>query len=235
VSRLTDEVFRLIDQATEEERRLMLAYLRERIPLHTLETEWNTTAEEILTAIARSSDLTLRGVRGILAEAIFEKRVLPDLESEGWQAAKIIGDQSFDFLIEQGKSQVRIQVKLQRKERGEPKEYAARSRAALKCPTGKIYVVEVQKTRGGERDGEKTRPYRFGDFDIIAVNMHPSTGDWQRFVFTVGSWLLPRSSDPKLIEIFQPVPSIRDEYWTDHLQECIEWLFVGKKRRLYSS
>lgn len=83
MTKLTDEVCRLIEQASEDERRIILAYLRERVPIHPLETEWNTTAEEILTAIARSSDLTLRGIRGILAEAIFEKRLLPKIGAEG--------------------------------------------------------------------------------------------------------------------------------------------------------
>src|SRR5438477_2406805 len=113
MSELTDEVCRLIEQANEEEQRIILAYLRERVPLHTHETEWSTTAEEILTAIARSSDLTLRGIRGILAEAIFEKRVLPELHRDGWQTAKFIGDQPYDFLIARLEAQVRIQVKLQ--------------------------------------------------------------------------------------------------------------------------
>jgi hypothetical protein len=234
MSELTDEACRLIEQASEEERRIILAYIRARVSLHALETEWSTTAEEILTAIARSSDLTLRGIRGILAEAIFEKRLLPALEREGWGAVKIIGDQSYDFLIQREEAQVRIQVKLQRKERGEPKEYAARSRGSLKCPEGKIYVVEVQKTRSGERDGEKTRPYRFGDFDILAVNLHPATGSWERFAFTVGSWLLPRAKEPNLIEIFQPVPITPDEYWTDNLSCCIDWLLAGTAKRLYS-
>jgi hypothetical protein len=103
MSELTDEICRLIERATEEERRVVLAYLRLRVPLHGLETEWNTSAEEILTAIARSSDLTLRGIRGILAEAVFERRVLPEIERKGWAAIKIVGDQSYDFLIERGK------------------------------------------------------------------------------------------------------------------------------------
>ena len=68
MSELTDEVCRLIEHATPEEKRIILAYLRERVPIHALEAEWNTTAEEILTAIARSADITLRGIRGILAE-----------------------------------------------------------------------------------------------------------------------------------------------------------------------
>jgi hypothetical protein len=234
MSELTDEACRLITRASEDERRIILAYLRERVPLHALETEWGTTAEEILTAIARSSDLTLRGIRGILAEATFEKRTLAEIEHDGWAASKIVGDKPYDFLIQRGQAHVRIQVKLQRKERDEPKEYPARSRAALKCPPGTIYVVEVQKTRSGQRGGEKTRPYRFGDFDILAVNLHPTTGRWERFAFTVGSWLLPRAKEPNLIEIFQPVPTTPDEYWTHDLGCCIEWFLSGTAKSLYS-
>jgi len=234
VSALTDEACRLIEQANEGERQVILAYLRERVPLHTLETEWNTTAEEILTAIARSSDLTLRGIRGILAEAVFEKRVLPPLEGDGWAAVKIVGDQAYDFLIERAQIPARIQVKLQRKEKGVPKPYAARRRASLKLPPGTMYVVEVQKTRSGTKNGEKTRPYRFGDFDILAVNLHAATGSWERFAFTVGSWLLPRETAPNLIEIMQPVPITPDEYWTDDLATCIEWFLSGAKKQLYS-
>ena len=234
MSELTDEVCRMIEQASEEERRIILAFLRERLHLHALEKEWGTTAEEILTAIARSSDLTLRGIRGILAEAIFEQRLLPKLEPEGWKAIKVVGDQSYDFLIEREQTRVKIQVKLQRKERGEPKEYAARSRALLECPLETVYVVEVQKTRSGQKHGEKTRPYRFGDFDILAVNLHPVTGSWERFAFTVGSWLLPRAKEPNLIEIFQPVPITPDEYWTDDLSRCIEWFLAGTTKTLYS-
>jgi hypothetical protein len=234
MSELTDEVCRLIDQATPEDQRMILLYLRKRVPIHALEAQWNTTAEEILTAIARSADITLRGIRGILAEAIFEQRLLPKLEREGWQAIKFVGEQSYDFLLERGESQVRIQVKLQRKEKGVPKEYAAKPRAALKCPAGIIHVVEVQKTRSGEINGEKTRPYRFGDFDILAVNLHTSTGSWERFAFTVGSWLLPRKSDATLIEIMQPVAVTSDDYWTDDLEKCIEWFRSGARKRLYT-
>jgi hypothetical protein len=194
MSELTDEACRLIEQASEEERRIILAYIRERVPIH----------------------------------------ALPGLEEYGWQAVKVVGEQSYDFFLERGNSQVRIQVKLQRKEKGEPKEYAAKSRAALKCPPVTIHVVEVQKTRSGVVDGEKTRPYRFGDFDILAVSLHPSTGHWERFAFTVGSWLLPRKNDPALIEIMQPVAATPDEYWTDDLGQCIEWFLEGRTKRLYS-
>ena len=108
------------------------------------------------------------------------------------------------------------------------------SRAALNCPASTIHVVEVQKTRGGEKKGEKTRPYRYSDFDILAVNLHPSTGDWKRFLFTVGDWLLPSKKQEESIETFQPVPDCPDEYWTDDLNRCIEWSLAGTKKRLYS-
>ncbi len=147
---------------------------------------------------------------------------------------KIVGEESYDFLVEREQTKVRIQVKLQRKEKGLPLEYSRKSRASLKGTTATLYVVEVQKTRSGERDGMKTRPYRFGDFDILAVNLHPTTGKWERFAFTVGNWLLPRIKEPNLIEIFQPVALTSDGYWTDDLSRCIEWYLAGTTRRLYS-
>jgi hypothetical protein len=79
---------------------------------------------------------------------------------------------------------------------------------------------------------EKTRPYHFGDFNILAVSLHPSTGDWERFVFTVGNWLLPRAKEKNLVEIFQPVPITPD--WTDNLPQCIEWFLAGEQKQLYS-
>ena len=97
-----------------------------------------------------------------------------------------------------------------------------------------MFVVEVQKTRGGIdlQTNEDTRPYRFGEFDILAVNMHPSTRDWQRFLFTLSRWLLPRNPDANLVEIFQPVPSAPNVAWTDSLQTCLGWLAGGEDRRI---
>ncbi len=187
-----------------------------------------------MTAIARSPDLTQRGIRGILAEAGFEELILPELTAAGWNPVTIVGHQGYDFLLRKASKRVRIQVKLQRRERGVPKEFAARSRAALNCPPGRMYVVEVQKTRGGVRQGRKTRPYHFRDFDILAVNLHPSTGNWQRFLYTVANWLIPRAEEPKLIAIMQPVPECADEYWTDDLARCTWWFLSGMRKRLYS-
>ena len=76
----------------------------------------------------------------------------------------------------------------------------------------------------------QTRPYRFDDFDILAVNMHPSSGDWKNFRYTVASWLLPRAKDATLIEIFQPVASVPNNVWTDDLAVCLDWFASGEKR-----
>jgi hypothetical protein len=99
-----------------------------------------------------------------------------------------------------------------------------------------MYVVEVQKTRGGIdlQTNEDTRPYRFGEFDILAVNMHPSTRNWKQFMYTVANWLIPRSSNPALIEIFQPFPRLANELWSDNLEVCLEWLASGQKRQILS-
>lgn len=234
MSRLTDDILKLIERCNDDERRLVLGYLRERISIHPLEEEWNTTAEAILTAIARSADITLRGVRGILAEATFEGTVIKSLEDAGWETEKIVGEYAYDFLVKRKGKSVTIQVKLQRKENGQPKRYAERSLRSLKCPHPEMFVVEVQKTRTGQSGGQPTRPYRFGDFDILAVNLHPSTGNWKRFMYTVGSWLIPRPADNALIEIMQPVAAERDDCWTDDVNECIQWLQSGRKKTIYS-
>jgi len=54
------------------------------------------------------------------------------------------------------------------------------------------FVVETQRTRGGKdkKSNSDTRPYHFGEFDILAVSMQPSTGNWNEFLYTVSSWLL---------------------------------------------
>ena len=97
-----------------------------------------------------------------------------------------------------------------------------------------MYVVEVQKTRGGIdlQTNEDTRPYRFGEFDVLAVNMHPSTRDWHNFLFTLSHWLLPRTPDVNLIEIFRPVLRSPNSVWTDSLKTCLEWLALGQPKRI---
>lgn len=186
-------------------------------------------ADTILTAIYRSPDLTRRGVRGILAEAVFERDVLPNVTKFGWEGLPLPpGDPPYDFLLGRGKRQARIQLKLQRIESGQPKRYRPQIYA------DPLYVVEVQRTRSGTRKGEATRPYRFGDFDILAVCMQPVTKRWHDFRYTVERWLLPRKFDTNLIEIFEPVSLSPNEIWTDRLEVCLEWLLTRRRGKTFA-
>jgi hypothetical protein len=231
MSHTLDELKHFLDQCTEEERAALLDYLKARLPQHPLEKEWGVGAEVILSAISRSSDLTKRGVRGIIAEAVFERNILAALK--GWEAVRFEDDRPYDFLLRGGGKEpreARIQVKLQRMRRQQPMLASEAKRHYSK----EHYVVEVQKTRGGLdlQTNEDTRPYRFGEFDILAVNMHPSTKNWNSFFYTLSEWLLPRHPNAALIEIFQPVPSAPSDVWTESLATCLDWLIKGEKKRI---
>ncbi len=228
--------------STDEQ--LALRRFLERVVPHALEKSWGVDASAILDAIEKSSDLTRRGLRGILAEAIFESDVVPSL-GQGWSAAPIDRNEDlpYDSLLVNGDERVRVQVKLQRSEKGSPKLFYPKH-----YEEGSLYVVEVQKTRTGTVDvkqalpdsnetlmvtkstREDTRPYRFGQFDILAVSMHPSTGDWKDFRYTVSDWLLPRYDEPFKIAVLQPVAKIPNGVWTDDLPTCLRWLRQGDKK-----
>src|SRR2546427_9146893 len=120
MTKLIDEVLGLIAKTTEEERRGILQSLRKDIFLHPLEREWNVPAEAILAAISRSPNITQRGIRGILAEAVFEQVVIPAVLAKGWKQLEIRGHQPYDFRLSKERTQLGIQVKLQRKEGGNP-------------------------------------------------------------------------------------------------------------------
>lgn len=217
-----DQILQLLEACNEDELREILQHIRQKVPIHAIEAKLNTQAEVILEAIDRASDLTLRGIRGIIAEASFLVTVISKLE--GWRNIPLTNDYSYDFLIEDSIGQVRIQVKMQRKEKGVPKL----------SKSGHKYVVETQRTRGGKdaSTGEATRPYRFGEFDILAVSMHPSTNEWDSFMFTVGNWLRPRPGAPTQLEVYQPVSMSPDEDWTDNLLTSIQWLRSGQSKTI---
>lgn len=237
----TEAIKKLLTDCSVEEQEAIKRHLHSLIP-HPLEREWNVDSDTILSAIRRSSDITKRGMRGIIAEAVFERSVLPLVESAGWKSEAIVGDMSYDVRLTRAANTARIQIKLQRLNTGKPLFYYSKH-----YPPGSLYVVEVQKTRGGKRKAradtrasadvpvhatEDTRPYSFKDFDILAVNMHPSSGKWNDFRYTVASWLLPRTKNVSLIEIMQPVAATPNEVWTGDLIECLEWLRLGERRQV---
>lgn len=146
---------------------------------------------------------------------------------------RFVEDRPYDFWLQseaEPMREARIQVKLQRMLKQEPMFAAQANRHDPKDQ----YVVEVSKTRGGfdPQTNEDTRPYRFREFDILAVNMHPSTREWNRFLYTISDWLIPRHPNTALIEIFQPVPSVANDVWTDRLATCLDWLRGGERKRI---
>jgi hypothetical protein len=223
-----ETIKRLLDSLNDDQCREVLQYLRARVPIHPIETKLNAQAEVILEAIDRASDLTLRGVRGIIAEAAFAVGVVSELE--GWREIVLGSDMPYDFLLEDAVGQVRVQVKMQRRVGGRPMS----AKEASRMLSADMFVVETQRTRGGvdRSTGEDTRPYRFGEFDVIAVSMHPSTNNWDSFMYTVGDWLLPRQDNSTQLMKFQPVSPNTNEDWTSDFITCVSRFRSGKKKHI---
>lgn len=207
-----EKILALLYSLSPDERDTLLASVRRiyRFPIHPLEAIFGVSAEVILEAIHRGTDLTQRGVRGMIAEAVFETDIAPKIS--GWKVIPNISESAdFTFEHQETGSRLTVQIKLQRREKGVPKRTKDRLH----------FVVEVQKTRSGVKRGQASRPYRFGDFDILAVCMQPSTGQWTDFHFVAAERLAPRRGDPKLIEKLQPVPSPIREPWYNSLSDCL--------------
>lgn len=225
------QIRQVLAACNERQREEIVKLLRSEYRTHRIEREWNTSADVVLEAIARSGPLTQRMFKGILAEAAFAVEVLEKLP--GWREVTPPGTHAYDFAIRGGDDDitVTIQAKLQRKQAGKPFMYRIRGRRA---PATAFYVVETQKSRKGtdRTSGAETRPYRFGEFDILAVSMEPATGDWSQFRFTVGNWLIPRVEDPSLIAIYQPVSLVPNEDWTESLENAIQWLRSGRRKTI---
>ena len=219
------EIKAALAATTQENRKQVFEMLRKEFPIHDLEKQWNIRAEIILEAIARAPDLTMRGIRGIIAEESFNLYVVKPRLSRGWKDETPGGDIPFDFNLVDKAGAIRVQVKMQRLQKKVPKHWR-------KSLPG-YFVVEIQKTRSGkDSSGKDTRPYRFGEFDVLAVSLHPSTGDWTMFAYTVADWLLPREGDVSRIAVFQPVCAAPNEDWCDDFDTVVSWFRQKKKKRI---
>ncbi len=214
-----DRILRLVRGCDPTTRVEVLRRLREEYPIHPLETKLAAPADLILEAIDRAGPLTLRGIRGVLAESAFELNVVKKLV--GWTSLPTPNDPPYDFLLDNGLGPIRVQVKLQRKKSDRP----MRANEGYRWLSAAMFAVETQRTRGGKdsKTGEDTRPYRFGEFDVLAVATEPSTQKWNTFLYTVGRWLIPRPTNRGLLLKFQPVPSSPNEDWTDDFEVCAQW------------
>lgn len=224
------EVRAMLARMGEADRREVLRMLRTEfgIPIHKIERDWGINAEAILEAIYAAPDLTRRGVRGVLAEAIFRTVVVPRLV--GWRSIPFEGDQPYDLLLDggHGKAPLKVQVKNQRKEQGVPK-----IDARLSAATGvKIYIVETQRTRNGSRAAGETgttatRPYRFDEFDVLAVCMQPSSKNWEDFIYCPTGRLLARPRDSSLLKVLQPIYSNETNGWTRDIDDAASDVYAA--------
>jgi hypothetical protein len=223
------QIREILSACTPKQREEIVRLLRIEYRIHRIEREWNTSAEVVLEALARSSELTQRMFKGILAEAAFKVEVVDKLT--GWRDVTPPGMHAFDFVVQRGDLRATIQTKLQRKQGGKPFMYRIPRRRG---PATAFYVVETQKSRKGtdRTSGANTRPYRFGEFDILAVSMEPATGDWSQFRFTLSDWLIPRADAPELIAVYQPVALEPNEDWTNSLTTAIGWWQSKRKKTI---
>lgn len=206
-----EQLIHAVRSCTPEQKQRIFSEIRDSILIHELERTFNVRAEIILEAISRASDLTQRGVRGVIAETVFVLDVLPTVAE--WVSEPPIGNVAYDALMCRNDKRVRIQVKTQRRKAGVP------------MMQGGSYVVEVQRTRGGERAGVSTRPYRFGEFDLLAVCMWASTGDWHSFFYAPAARLAVDPVEKTIIKKFQPVPRYEaadSGIWSKSLATALE-------------
>lgn len=224
-----DEILKLLKKCTLEQCHYVFRELRSEFKIHVIEEKLNINAEIILEAINKdASGLTFRMLRGVIAESALEVEVLKKLKN--WEDITPSGDLPYDFLLRDAQGSISIQVKLQRSVSQRP----MLAKEANKAYSENMYVAETQKTRGGKDSStsEDTRPYRFNEFDILAVCMQPSTGSWSNFMFTVSDWLLERDNDSRLMQKFQPISMTVNDDWTNDFETAVCWYRGQIKKKI---
>lgn len=214
------EIRKLLELCSASEQETLFRELRQRHTIHEFEQTIGAPAEMILEAVHKAPELTRRMLRGVIADAAFRTFVVPAIEPQGWRDVTPEGNFAFDYIVEDARGRVSVQVMLQRSERGAP----VRKPGARYGFVGEVFMTETQKSRTGtDGEGEKTRPYRYGEFDVLAVSMQPSTGKWDRYMYSVGRWLLPGKGENEIATL-QPVARLPDEFWTDDFVTVATWL-----------
>lgn len=222
---------KLLAQCTPEEREALFRELRSAHQIHEFESVIGAPAEMILEAIHRAPELTRRMLRGVIADAAFRQYIASRLAAHGWTDMTPVGNFAYDYKLYDSAGPVTVQIKLQRSERGVPVV-----RNGLRYGLGsEVFMTETQKSRSGtdgtDGAGNQTRPYRYGEFDILAVSLQPSTARWDRYMFTVGRWLI-QGKQPNEVATLQPVSMTPDEFWTDDFTAAVQWFRTedGDKR-----
>lgn len=218
----------LLETCSAAEREALFQELRAVHQIHEFERVMGAPAEMILEAIHRAPELTRRMLRGVIADAAFAQFIIPTLAQFGWADVTPVGNFAYDYKLQDETGPITVQIKLQRSERGKPVVKDGRRYGF----GAEIFTVETQKSRTGtDAEDKKTRPYRYGEFDVLAVSTQPSSGKWDRFLYTVGSWLI-QGKGPNEIATMQPVAITTNEFWTDDFNVVVRRLRdnTSKKR-----
>jgi len=214
----------LLEICTPEEKATLFADLRKLHVIHEFENVIGAPAEMILEAVHRAPELTRRMLRGVIADAAFRMYAVAPLLVRGWKDITPEGNFAYDYKLDDGQGPVTVQVKLQRSERGKP---VVKSGSRYLNLGAEVFIAETQKTRSGvDGDENKTRPYRFGEFDVLAVSMQPSTGNWNQYMYTLSRWLLI-GKRPGELATMQPVAMASNACWTSDFVVAAGWLRVN--------
>ena len=172
---------------------------------HPLEIKYDLTAQELLDAIDRRFRLKV-ALEGAVAEVHFERK-LKVASQEGWLAGyeshDVDGMHDFTFTTNTGQT-FRVEVKTVR--------------------NGPILRVEVQKTRAAKGD-PSSRYYNLDHFDILAVCLGRSTGNWSEFTYALVR-MLPRHKtyEGKLQVMHRITRNVEaEQIWFDRLQDLIDY------------
>jgi hypothetical protein len=92
-----DRVRSLLARCSLEERGQVFSDLRREFSIHPLEADLHAKAEIILEAIRRAGGLTLRMIRGVIAEAAFDVEVVERLAN--WEKVPQPTGLAYDFLL----------------------------------------------------------------------------------------------------------------------------------------
>lgn len=171
---------------------------------HALELKYGLTAQELLDAIDRRFRLKV-ALEGAVAEVHFERK-LKVASREGWlksyEAHDVDGMHDFS-LVTLKNTLIRVEVKTIRNEKN-PK-------------------VELQKTRAAKAD-PTTRYYDRTHFDIVAVCMGRSSGDWSQFCYALVDHLPPHKLHSTKLQVMHPLSLEPDHKvrWHEKLQDAID-------------
>jgi hypothetical protein len=192
--------------------------------------EWKGHTQTILSAV-RLSHPTRRGVTNAIAAGFFESSAFPALAQTGWMLSRSAPGSPFTFALTLGGSLVRVLVVSLQQESGKPRRQSQSER-----PEPRYVALLPRKTLGAPQrtegmpgrareDGPQAvidRGFSFGDFDVLAVNLHAATRRWADFRYTLAAWLAPRKDRATLIATEQPLES--SQMWTSELSVCVRWL-----------